>query len=195
MYSQAIERAMRASIAAHDGQWRKGGQGVPYIVHPMHVALMLSRFAMEEDVIVAGLLHDVVEDCPDWTIERVEREFGAHVAAIVRQLTEDKTQPWDERKRSAVEHVPHLSPEAASVKAVDQLHNLNSLIAELTAHRDHDEVWSRFKGGRERTLQHARELAEALAKRVDPRIGRALRSTLATLVATAAQDAGQRQPT
>jgi (p)ppGpp synthase/HD superfamily hydrolase len=182
MFSAAIERALRVSLDAHKNQFRKGNPGVPYVVHPMHVALMLARFDVEEDVIVAGLLHDVVEDCPDWTSERIAAEFGAHVASIVAQLTEDKSRPWDERKRWAVDHVPHMSPEAASVKAADKLHNLNSLLNELRECDDPDTVWAKFKGGRDKTLAHDRELVEALSARVDPRIGRALKASLKSLL-------------
>lgn len=185
MFSPAIERALHTSLAAHEGQSRKripGRPEIPYIVHPMHVALMLARFGMEEDVIVAGLLHDVVEDCEGWTEERVAAEFGVHVASIVEQLTEDKSLTWDERKRWAIDHVPHMSPEAASVKAVDKLHNLHSLLADLRESPDPDAVWAKFKGGRDKTLAHDREFVEALSARVDPRIARALRSTLKSLL-------------
>jgi (p)ppGpp synthase/HD superfamily hydrolase len=185
MYSPVIERAMRVSIAAHDGQLRKGTEGVPYVVHPMHVAMMLARWGLEEDVIVAGLLHDVVEDCEAWTRERVQQEFGAHVASIVAQLTEDKSLTWEERKRRAVEDVPHMSPEAASVKAVDKLHNLQSLLEDLRRNPDADQVWRKFRGGREQTLQHARELVGALTTRIDPRIARVLNGTLEALVRAA----------
>jgi (p)ppGpp synthase/HD superfamily hydrolase len=187
MYSPVIERAMRVSIAAHDGQLRKGTEGVPYVVHPMHVAMMLARWGLEEDVIVAGLLHDVVEDCEAWTRERVQQEFGAHVASIVAQLTEDKSLAWEERKRWAVEHVPHMSPEAASVKAVDKLHNLQSLLEDLRRSPDPEQVWSKFRGGREQTIQHARELVAALCTRIDPRIARVLNGALDALIRAAGE--------
>lgn len=181
MYSPLIERALHVALAAHEGQTRKGESTSPYVTHPLHVALMLARFGMEEDVLAAGLLHDVVEDAPGWTIERVAAEFNPHVAAIVAQLTEDKSKSWEERKSAGIAKVPHMSPEAASVKACDKLHNLNSLTASLRARADHDRVWSRFKGGREKTLAMSKDLVDALVLRVDPRIGRALRNALTAL--------------
>lgn len=182
MYSAAIERALRAAVAAHAGQTRKGEPDVPYIVHPMHVALMLSRLGMDEEVIQSALLHDVVEDCPGWTLARVEREFGPRVAAIVGELTEDKSKSWDERKRRAIEHVPHLSPQAASIKAADKLHNLQSLAAALRTAADPEVVWKRFNGGRERTLAMSRELVAALTLRIDARLARALRAALQSVL-------------
>jgi (p)ppGpp synthase/HD superfamily hydrolase len=181
MYSGIVERALNAAIAAHAGQSRKGDDASPYITHPMHVALMLARFGLDDDVIAAGLLHDVVEDCEGWSLERVHTEFGAHVAGIVGQLTEDKSRSWAERKQAGIEKVPHMSPEAASVKACDKLHNLHSLVNQLRAAPDAETVWAKFNGGRDRTLASSHDLVEALAQRVDPRIAKALRAALKSL--------------
>jgi (p)ppGpp synthase/HD superfamily hydrolase len=127
-------------------------------------------------------MHDVVEDCPGWTLARVEAEFGKHVASIVAELTEDKTQSWAERKQRALDHVAHLSPQAAAIKAADKLHNLQSLLAELRASQDPDALWARFKGGRDQTLAVSEKLVAALEARLDPKIGRSLRAALTALV-------------
>ncbi len=175
MFGESVERALRAAMAAHQGQLRKGGGAVPYFTHPAHVAIMLARWGLDEHVIAAGLLHDAVEDCESWTIGRVELEFGAHVASIVGQLTEDKSKSWAERKQWAVDHVPRMSPEAASVKAADKVHNLRTLLAELRAADDHGTVWSRFEGGCDGTLRTDGALVEALCGRTAPDLCRALR--------------------
>ena len=183
MFSTSIERALSAAIEAHDGQVRKGRTPAPYIVHPLHVALMLARWNQDESVILAGLMHDVVEDCEEWTVERMADEFGAHVAGIVDELTEDKACSWEERKRAGIDKVPHLSPQAATVKACDVIHNLATLLAELRAHPEQaSETWAGFKGGRERTLELASELVEALCQRVEPKVARALRNAHQALV-------------
>ena len=174
MFSPLVEQALRVTVAAHEGQYRKGAEVVHYATHPLHIALMLARWGFDQEVVAAGLLHDVVEDCEGWAVERVEAEFGTHVASIVRQLTEDKSRTWEERKRWAVEHVPQMSPEAASVKAVDKLHNFQCLLAELRAADDVTTVWARFTGGRERTLEMDAQLVAVLVTRVDPRLGKAL---------------------
>jgi (p)ppGpp synthase/HD superfamily hydrolase len=175
MFGEKIERALRVSVVAHADQLRRGSD-VPYVTHPMHVALMLARRGMDEDLFVAGLLHDVVEDCPGWTLERVATEFGVHVKSIVEQLTEDKSQSWEERKQAAVDKVPHMSPEAATVKAADKLHNLQTLLADLRRSDDVEAVWRRFNGGRDRTLAFDARLVEALCQRIEPNLGRALRA-------------------
>lgn len=175
MFGEKIERALRVSVVAHADQLRRGSD-VPYVTHPMHVALMLARRGMDEDLIVAGLLHDVVEDCPGWTLERVATEFGVHVKGIVEQLTEDKSRSWEERKQAAIDKVPHMSPEAATVKAADKLHNLQTLLADLRRSDDPDALWRRFNGGRDRTLAFDARLVEALCQRIEPNLGRALRA-------------------
>lgn len=178
MFSPSVERAIQISLEAHAGQQRKGDGGVPYVVHPIHVALLLARWGQDDTTIQAALLHDVVEDSPDWPIERLEREFGARVAAVVGELTEDKSLSWQERKEAGVRHVARMSSDAACVKAGDALHNLESVRASLLEAADADAVWQAFRGGREGTLDVARRLVAALERRVDPRIGRALRSAL-----------------
>jgi hypothetical protein len=97
------------------------------------------------------------------------------VAQIVGQLTEDKSKTWVERKQWAIDHVPHMSPEAAAVKAADKIHNLQSLLADLRDAADSTQVWSRFRGGRELTLKMDAALVDALSRRTAPDLGRALR--------------------
>lgn len=168
-------------MEAHGGQERKGGVSVPYVVHPVHVAFMLARLGLDEETIVAAILHDVVEDCDSWTTARVELEFGAEVAGVVAQLTEDKSLSWTDRKQAAVDHVQHMCERAVRVKAADKLHNLESLVAELDRCDDHATIWLGFKGGREGTLRVARGMVEALVPRLDPRFADALSDVLARL--------------
>jgi (p)ppGpp synthase/HD superfamily hydrolase len=177
VYSPGIEKALRVAVEAHTGQYRKGTESCPYAVHPVHVALMLARLGMDEDVVQAGILHDVVEDCPEWTVARISAEFSPRVARIVGELTEDKSRPWEERKRHGIEALAHMSADAAAVKAVDKLHNLESLRVSLSEAQDPDRVWARFTGGRAATMRMAAELVTAIEKRVSPALGRSLRKS------------------
>ncbi len=180
MFDPGIERAVGAATLAHAEQLRKGTD-LPYVTHPVHVALILARVGAESAVIQAGLLHDVVEDCGDWTAERVANEFGDEVAEIVAEVTEDKDKSWEERKEAAAEKALTISSEGALVKAADQLHNLRALCDSLQAAEDTDEVWGRFTGGRERTIEMSKRLLEALSGRVDARITDASRETLVAI--------------
>jgi len=165
-YSTQVERALLVCLEAHYGQFRKGQEGVHYSVHPIHMALILARTRVREELVQAALLHDVVEDCAEWTLERVREEFGEEVATIVDDLTEDKSKSWEERKSWAIEHVARMKDDCVVVKAADKLHNLESLAHQLDAAADTAEVWKRFKGGRERTLEMDRELVMTLQGRV-----------------------------
>jgi (p)ppGpp synthase/HD superfamily hydrolase len=181
MFSAQVERALRSAIAAHEGQLRKGLEPVPYVTHSFHVALILARAGLDDVVIQAGLLHDVVEDCEGWSIARVEQEFGAGVARIVAELTEDKSQGWTERKQGQIDGIAALSAPALAIKAADKLHNLATLAADLRAASDPELVWKRFSGGRERTLDMSARLVAELEPRVQPALGRSLREALREL--------------
>lgn len=181
MFSTEIERTLRIAERAHRGQSRKGGEGVPYVLHPIHCAISLARLGHPEHVIQAALLHDVVEDCHDWTIERVETEFGTLVAAIVAELTEDKSKTWEERKRWQIEHVAVMSRDALLVKAADKLHNLSTLVLDLENSNDHAAIWARFTASRERTIATSRALVDELVPRVDPRLGAELETAMVRL--------------
>jgi (p)ppGpp synthase/HD superfamily hydrolase len=180
VFEEGIERALRASEDAHRGQFRKGTR-TPYVLHPIHCALLLARLGFPPRVIQAALLHDVLEDCKHagWNRRRMAREFGPKVAGVVAELTEDKRLSWETRKRRGIEHVAHMSADALAVKAADKLHNLRSLAADLSAARDRSRVWARFNAGKERTLDVSRQLVDALAARVEPRLRKALRAAMA----------------
>ncbi len=180
MYSPTVERALRVAELAHRKDTRKGGE-TPYFLHPVHAALIAARAGADEDTLVATLLHDVVEDCPDWSAERLQSEFGPRVSSIVAEVTENKSLTWEERKQAAIDHVPHLSPEALMVKAADKLHNLSSLLEDLRAADDPAQVWSAFTRGPEQTLAISQALVSALAPRLDEPLASALQSVLGEL--------------
>ena len=119
-----------ASFAAqkHKGQKRKGSDGEPYINHPIEVANLLVNVGRldDGDVIVAGLLHDTVEDC-GVSFEEIGERFGTVVAGYVRELTDDKSLPKAERKLLQIEHAPHLSHGAKQIKLADKISNIRDV--------------------------------------------------------------------
>ena len=179
-FDSGIEQAIRAALHAHGGQTRKGS-GVPYVSHPIHVAMSLLRLGQPSEVVQAGLLHDVVEDCDDWTVERVEMEFSARVALWVGELTETKGNSWEQRKQQAVDKAATMSPEAATIKAADKLHNLSSLILALDKAEKPESVWEHFSRGPEESLSMSERLVEALSPRVPTELALELQGCLATL--------------
>lgn len=125
-----VTRVMDAtSFAArhHHGQLRKGAVGEPYIVHLLDVAGRLAAVHPEDDVLIlAGLLHDTVEDT-DVTDADLRARYGAAVADLVAEVTDDKALPKAERKRAQVAHVRHASDRAKRLKLADKASNLTSL--------------------------------------------------------------------
>lgn len=173
----AMDRALQVALEAHGGQLRRGSDA-PYVIHPIQVALALSGLGASVTVIQAGVLHDVVEDCEDWTCARIHVEFGAQVAGLVAEVTEDKSLSWKVRKEHGIQVVPELSEGALLIKACDKLHNLTSLAASLESVEDAALVWGRFRGKREGTLETSGRLVEALCLRVSSDLGEQLRSAL-----------------
>ncbi|XP_046452262.1 guanosine-3',5'-bis(diphosphate) 3'-pyrophosphohydrolase MESH1-like [Daphnia pulex] len=112
----------------HRNQRRKDSDSTPYINHPVGVARILTSEAGIKDLIVlqAALLHDTVEDT-DTTFEELEKKFGKAVTDVVREVTDDKSLPSEERKRLQIVHAPTSSHEAKLVKLADKLYNLRDL--------------------------------------------------------------------
>jgi len=118
-----------ASFAAekHKDQARKGS-GQPYVNHPLEVAKLLADVGgvVDADMIIAGLLHDTVEDT-DTTFDELEEKFGSRATGFVRELTDDKSLPKAERKRLQVEHAPNMTFEAKQIKIADKISNISDV--------------------------------------------------------------------
>jgi (p)ppGpp synthase/HD superfamily hydrolase len=142
--SPLVRKALQTAASAHDGQVRNGSGGMPYIEHPMAVAELLAERGFGEEVLVAALLHDVVEDS-ELTIEAVQREFGDAVAGVVGALTDDESiGPWRERKAEHRERVAAAPPAALAIYAADKLANVRTL-REALARQGPEEIAGEFK--------------------------------------------------
>lgn len=123
-----LTRAFDYAAQKHSGQRRKGVAEEPYINHLAEVAALLAEATGGQDVdlVIAGVLHDCIEDQQVKYEELVEL-FGADVADIVREVTDDKSLKKVERKRLQVEHAPHKSDRARMLKMADKTSNLRAL--------------------------------------------------------------------
>ncbi len=159
MTNRLYEKAIIFAARAHDGQTRKG-DGAPYITHPYTVAFMLAEQECSDEAIIAGLLHDTVEDT-SVTLEDIHRQFGGGIAHIVEICSEpDKSLQWEERKRHTIQVVKTAPVDAKYVVCADKLHNLRSLMA---AHqRLGDDVWSRFSRGYAEQRWYAESLVQSI---------------------------------
>lgn len=122
-----ITAAFDYAAQAHAGQTRKGHAQEPYVNHVADVAHRVARSPnASEAAVIAALLHDVVEDTPR-TLAEIESAFGAEVAGLVAEVTDDTSLPKDERRRLQVEHAAAASPDAKRVKLADKASNVAAL--------------------------------------------------------------------
>jgi (p)ppGpp synthase/HD superfamily hydrolase len=161
MFSVRLERALRLAASAHQGQTRKVS-GVPYVEHLIAVAWILDRAGFAEDVVIAGLLHDIVEDTST-TLEELRLQFGQSVAEWVAHCSEMKTdalgqkRPWIDRKRDHLAALATAPWQARAVALADKLHNLISIEVDLN---EGYSVWSAFHADRDQVLWYYQAMIE-----------------------------------
>ena len=128
-------KALAFAAHKHRDQRRKDAEASPYINHPIALAdvLVNEGGVADVEVLCAALLHDTVEDT-DTTPGELEKVFGARIARIVAEVTDDTRLPKAERKRLQVEHASALSPEAKLVKLADKICNLRDVLQRPPAH-------------------------------------------------------------
>ena len=128
MNAAKLLQALAFAAHKHRDQRRKDADASPYINHPIAVAAVLATDGRvtDERVLVAAVLHDTVEDTKT-TFAELERRFGAAVAGIVRELTDDKSLPKQERKRLQIEKAPHGSSAAKQITIADKICNVRDL--------------------------------------------------------------------
>ncbi len=172
-YSDRINHAFAFAAKHHDQQVRKGTK-LPYLTHPANVAMILARYGCGDDTIVAGILHDVVEDCvrDGWTSEmleeRIGRKFGEAVLETVlavsqRRIDDDGVElSYDDRKTDYLSRLALASDDARWVCAADKVHNANSILSDLRRTSFPETVWGRFSVDQEGTVRWYRRVGERL---------------------------------
>ena len=168
IYSQKIQKAIKFATKTHEvypnpKQTRKG-KDIPYITHPLIVGFILARAGASEDVVIAGILHDTIEDSTEErkvTREMLTERFGENVAQLVSSVTEhDKEMSWQARKDEAFEHIQSFSHDEVLVKSGDVISNLSDLLEDIK--QKGDEAFGSFKGTKEQTIEHALRVIPAL---------------------------------
>jgi GTP pyrophosphokinase len=172
-YSDRINHAFAFAAKHHDQQVRKGTR-LPYLTHPANVAIILTRYGCSEDTVVAGILHDVVEDCVrdnmtrEMLEERIGRKFGDGVLATVLMVTHRKMDDdgielsSDDKKSDYLERLSLANEDALWVCAADKVHNANSILSDLRRTSFPETVWGRFNVGKDGTVAWYRRVANRL---------------------------------
>lgn len=173
MLTERFVKAVALAVEAHAGQVRKHTV-IPYVSHVLAVAGLVLEQGGDEDQAIAGLFHDVLEDCGSEYATPIRQQFGERVLAIVEACTDGEpggergAGNWRARKEAYLAALAEKPLDALLVSACDKLHNARAIAA------DHDglgeAVFERFNAGREGTLWYYRQLLVVLRARL-PEVG------------------------
>ena len=192
--TRRFEQALLFATRKHAGQIRKGTPA-PYISHLMGVAGLVLEAGGDEDLAIAALLHDVVEDCGGAAmLKEVRRRFGKRVAHVVEGCTDTDAvpkPPWRERKENYIKHLRTADADVHLVSAADKVHNLRHI---LTDYREAGEkIWGRFNGKRDGTLWYYRALLKEFRRRKPNRLVNELARAVRELQAVSVGNGGKLQ--
>ncbi|MBP1475057.1 HD domain-containing protein [Frateuria sp. MAH-13] len=175
MLSERFTAAVDYARIAHS---RRKGTAIPYIQHLLGVASLVLEHGGDEDQAIAGLLHDVVEDCGEGHVATVGERFGERVQAMVLGCTDGtaeakagvddegaRRRDWLRRKQAYLNHLAHASDDTLLVSGCDKLHNARAIVGDLERPEVGQGVFARFTGGRDGTLTYYRLLADLFTER------------------------------
>jgi len=176
-FSPRFGAALAYADAKHRGHVRKSTD-IPYVSHLMAVSALVMEHGGDEDLAIAALLHDLIEDRsgkdPEGLGKEIEANFGARVLRIVKGCSDSTSSegkgPWKKRKRAYLAHLADADPDVLLVSCADKLHNARAILGD---YRFGDEsFWTRFtvgkkdaSAGRRKTLWYYRELVKAFRAR------------------------------
>ena len=168
MYTYRIEQAIRAAAVLHRSQLRKGAVPLPYVTHVVATAFTVMDYTDDEDVVVAALLHDTLEDT-DYTIDELQEDFGGTVRDIVETLTEptgsdDAPLSWKEQKRGYVAQLKRGPEGALLVAAADKIHNFRTIVEDY--YDDH----ARFMQDFGKNFRDRHEVYQSIANVINSRL-------------------------
>ncbi len=127
-FAQGLLDVLHFAAGKHRDQRRKDSQESPYINHTIEVAKLIVCTGRVSDpaTLQAAVLHDTVEDT-ETTFEELEARFGAEVAGLVKEVTDEKGLRKERRKQLQIEHAPHLSAKAKHIKIADKISNITAV--------------------------------------------------------------------
>lgn len=169
-----INEAIKLASRLHRDQVRKDISRTPYISHLIAVALLISSVTDDEDTIIAGLMHDSLEDVKGYTYEKLVADCGVRVADIVRHVTEpldpnklpDEQMPWLERQKIYLQNLREGGIESAYVSMSDKIHNTESLFSGFD--EEGPEFMKRFSASLKNKVWFQESVLEIVREKVEP---------------------------
>lgn len=167
-YTERLEKGIRFAARKHNGQMRKDSNPLPYFTHLMSVAVLISNATDDEDIILAGLLHDTLEDTETNGGELMEH-FGERVLELVWAVTLEREVngvplDWHEQRERAFMRMQDAAPEALYVAMADKIHNS---LSRILAHTSGDEdVLKKFNAKRADYIAHNEKMLALARERI-----------------------------
>ena len=165
-FSPRFGNAFELANNLHINQYRKGTD-VLYISHLLAVTALVMEAGGDEDLAIAALLHDAVEDQGGIELlDKIKEEFGSRVAQIVKGCSDSfkiPKPPWIERKQNYLKYLKTADRDVLLVSQADKLHNARSILLDLLYHGE--ATWGKFKGGKEGTIWYYQSLLEIFQNR------------------------------
>lgn len=192
--NEKITKAILFAAEAHRRQSRKGSD-VPYIFHPVNVGRILAENNCSETVVVAGILHDVLEDT-DTKPETLSEHFGERVTDLVSAVTEpNKKDPWKTRKANYIEKAGAATLSTLQIMCADKYDNLRQIERDLQ--RTGESVWNRFNGTKKQLWWYYATLAgiflERFERKEDLLLARELEKTVVSVFGAMGRDNPQQR--
>jgi (p)ppGpp synthase/HD superfamily hydrolase len=150
------------AMKAHESQFRKS-TGRPYIEHPIRVAGILLELEAGPELIAAGFLHDVVEDTGG-SIDDINQLFGPNVAHLVKNVSEDKTLSWLERKQHTIATLTKADADITLLSLADKLDNIRSIAKDYEL--SGEEIWARFVSPKDSQRWYYESLAAVFTRKL-----------------------------
>jgi (p)ppGpp synthase/HD superfamily hydrolase len=166
--TERFDRALLYATHVHGGQVRKG-TGTPYVAHLLAVAATVLEYGGDEDLAIAALLHDSVEDQGGTArLADVRNRFGERVARVVAACSDsladtgagERKPPWRERKERYIAHLRTADRDILQVSLADKVHNARAILRDARKPDVGDKIWARFSQPKDQTLWYYRSLAE-----------------------------------
>lgn len=156
--NDTLNNAIEFATERHRGQYRKGTV-IPYIVHPLEVMQILNSMASDVKLMIAGVLHDTVEDT-DTTLDEIRERFGTDVAKLIASNSEDKSKSWDERKQHTIDELANANERVKKLILADKLANIRAIAQDYE--KLGDSLWDRFNAPKEKQAWYYSGILDAI---------------------------------
>lgn len=176
-----MNKAIQFADRVHAGQVRKSLDKEPFIVHCINVGNLLEKYNLPEDTVIAGVLHDTIEDT-SVTKKNLIHNFGKNVAELVNHVTEqDKSKSWVERSRDYIEHLKVAPANALSISAADKIDNMNSITDSISRNYN---IFQNMKGTPQMQLDKFSKIFEILKGKIPQGLLEAYNDSMTNFVVT-----------